>query len=348
MAREIREALRWRPDDCLIEHLVPGPVKLPEGWLELLRYNAALHLHTTPVHGQRGHTDIVQCVKKNKSFCEIFTSRERGSIVLSGSSCHYLAANGVCGERRQEYALTKLLDAQVSFLDVGIVQQRLGRSRHGDDPVFDDIAAIGYLQSLIGVLLDEEDGGVALAVDLFYDLENLFDNERRQSHGRFIEEHDLWTGHQRPGHRQHLLFPAAKGAAVLIPALFENGKKGIDVVNVLFDFFLIPAHEGAHIEIFPDGQHWKYVAPFGNLTDSQLDNLVGLHLMNFMVVKEYFTATASDYSRNGHEGCAFTGPVGSDKRDDFTLVDLQTDVLDCQDITVSGLNIFQFQHQLFT
>ena len=53
--------------------------------------------------------------------------------------------------------------------------------------VFQHVAAIRQLQRLVGVLLDEENGG-AVGIDFFDDGKNLLDDDRREAEGRLIKQ----------------------------------------------------------------------------------------------------------------------------------------------------------------
>ena len=65
---------------------------------------------------------------------------------------------------------------EVGLPDLGRAKQVLAGAGHGDDAAHHDIAAMGELQGMEGILLDEEHGH-ALAVELGQHLEDLLDDE---------------------------------------------------------------------------------------------------------------------------------------------------------------------------
>jgi hypothetical protein len=58
-----------------------------------------------------------------------------------------------------------------------------------------------------GHLLDEKDGHPLLA-QATNGREDLANEERRQTQGGLVEEHDARPGHEPAGHREHLLLAA--------------------------------------------------------------------------------------------------------------------------------------------
>jgi hypothetical protein len=57
---------------------------------------------------------------------------------------------------------------------------------HHHSTVFQYIGAVGDFQGLVGVLLDQEHGH-AITTQLFDDLENLLNDDRRQAQRRFVD-----------------------------------------------------------------------------------------------------------------------------------------------------------------
>src|SRR5262250_1516941 len=68
--------------------------------------------------------------------------------------------------------------------DLGIAQQLGAGPRQRDLAVDHDVAAMGELQGVIGVLLDQEHRHLLLLIDVADDLEDLLDDERRQAERR--------------------------------------------------------------------------------------------------------------------------------------------------------------------
>jgi hypothetical protein len=65
------------------------------------------------------------------------------------------------------------LHAEVELLDVVLLAQAGTGVFHHDAAVFQHVAVVGGVQRHVGVLLDQQNGGAALAVDAHHDLEDL-------------------------------------------------------------------------------------------------------------------------------------------------------------------------------
>src|SRR5438105_15270103 len=66
-----------------------------------------------------------------------------------------------------------LLHAEVELLDVLLVAQAGARVFHHDAAVLQYVAVVGGVERHVGVLLHQQDGGAALAIDAHDDLEDL-------------------------------------------------------------------------------------------------------------------------------------------------------------------------------
>ena len=89
---------------------------------------------------------------------------------------------------------------------------------HDHAAVLQNVGAVGDFQRLVGVLLDQEHRHTVLA-QLFDDVEDLLDDDRRQTQRWLVEQQQLGLAHQRAADGEHLLFTAGHGAAALVEAL---------------------------------------------------------------------------------------------------------------------------------
>src|SRR5262252_389871 len=80
--------------------------------------------------------------------------------------------------------------------------------------IIEDISALGHLQALRHILLDQQDGR-SLRVDALDQREQLLDQERRKTKRRLIKDQELRLGHQAASDCQHLLFAAGQGTGAL-------------------------------------------------------------------------------------------------------------------------------------
>ena len=135
----------------------------------------------------------------------------RGPRPMDGA----LVYAGLAGDRSD-------VAAEVGGLDRRVLGE-LGAGALADDLArLEDVGAVGPLERLGGVLLDEQHGG-ALLVDLRDDVEDLLDELGRQPHRRLVQQQQLRVGHQRAADGQHLLLAAGHRAGDLRSALRRGG-----------------------------------------------------------------------------------------------------------------------------
>src|SRR6478735_7065257 len=85
---------------------------------------------------------------------------------------------------------------EIGGLHLRIGEQFLAGATHGDDAVDHDVAAMGELEGMEGVLLDEEDGEPLRFVQLADRLEDLLYDQRCETERGFVEQQELWPCHQ--------------------------------------------------------------------------------------------------------------------------------------------------------
>ena len=74
--------------------------------------------------------------------------------------------------------------------------------------VLEHVDAVGMRQREGHVLLAEQHADVSGLAQLFQDVGNLLEDDRRQPEGRFVQDQELRLHHQGARDRQHLLFAA--------------------------------------------------------------------------------------------------------------------------------------------
>ena len=106
---------------------------------------------------------------------------------------------------------------------------------HHDAADFQHIAEIRDLQRHVGVLLDQQDGHAALAVDAHHDIENFPGELGRQARGSARPSGSACgLRQQRARDRQHLLLAAGELAGLLLGALAQDreiAEHGLEVAR---------------------------------------------------------------------------------------------------------------------
>src|SRR4029079_17292605 len=97
---------------------------------------------------------------------------------------------------------------EISGTDFGACQKLRAGARHGDATVHHDIGAMGELERMEGVLLDQEHGQALAGIELADDLEDLLHDQGSEAERWLIEQQQAGPRHQGAGDRQHLLLAA--------------------------------------------------------------------------------------------------------------------------------------------
>ena len=175
-------------------------------------------------------------------------------------------------------------------------------------------------------------------------LEDQVNQHGRQAHGRLVEQEDVWTGHQRAPHGQHLLLAAGKRAGQLRAPLAQAGKEREDALQVLCDGGLVVAREGAHFEVFHDGQHGKHVPAFGHQHDAFFDDAVRREGTQVFAAQAHGAVARLEQAADRLQGRALAGAVRADERDDLALVDVERHALERVNVAVVGVDVGNVKH----
>src|SRR5690606_19116182 len=155
---------------------------------------------------------------------------------------------------------------QVGVAYLGIAQQGFAAALHDDTPVLQHIGPVGQPECLVGVLLDQKHGH-AIPAQLFDDVEDLLDDDRRKAQRGFVEQQQPGFAHLRAADGEHLLFAAAHGAGALVEAFLQAREQVQHLVQLLL-VILLAAEETAHGQVFLDGQAGEHAAAFGHYRDA--------------------------------------------------------------------------------
>src|SRR5271165_3627355 len=137
--------------------------------------------------------------------------------------------------RSRRAGRSRLTSFEISRAYLGVGQQLGPGAAQHNPPGLHYIAAVGELQRLVRILLDQQHGRLLPLVDFADRAENLLDHERRQSERRLVEQQQPRTAHQRAGYRQHLLLAARKRTAALPSALIEDREQSKDARQILVE-----------------------------------------------------------------------------------------------------------------
>ena len=203
--------------------------------------------------------------------------------------------------------------------------------------VFQYVAAIGQLQRLVGVLLNQEDRHPLLA-QLLDGIENLLNDNRRQPQRRFIQQQQARLAHQSATDRQHLLLAAGHGAGALNTAFMQTREQLIHPFDAGMKLVAV-GKKTAHRQVLFHRHARKDASPFRHDRHRFTHDFRRLPVGNILTVKDNAPAGSPRIAAQRTEQGGFPCAVGADKRDDLALFDMQADVVQCLNLAVVGADV---------
>src|SRR4029079_16839013 len=197
--------------------------------------------------------------------------------------------------------------------------------------------AMGELERMEGVLLDQEYGQALAGIELADDLEDLLHDQGSEAERWLIEQEQAGPRHQRAGDRQHLLLAARERAAALGLALVENGEDLEGAGEILLEIPGIGAGR-THLQVFEHRHAREDAAAFRRLRDAEADDLMRRALGDVVAGELDRSGPAARRSANGHHQRRLAGAVGPNQGDDLALIDVDIDALEGLNLAIEGLD----------
>ena len=224
----------------------------------------------------------------------------------------------------------------------GVAAQALNRAFAYDDTVLQHVGPASHQKGHCQVLLDEKDAGAFLG-NVGKHVEDLLGDDRRQPHGRLVQQQEFGGTHQRPPDRQHLLFAAGQRARRLAQPLFEAREHGEDLLPVAADRGLVPAAVSAHLQVLVHAQAEEDVPPFGDMGHPALDDLLRRERVQRLVAPANMSAPRRHQARNDHEHGGLAGTVAPDEGDNLAFLHRQGYVLQGLYRAVPGVHVLDYE-----
>ncbi len=152
-----------------------------------------------------------------------------GASLRAGGAGAWRAAGFARGRRRRfDLLVAMAADAEQALLQVAIGRQPHRLDHPVDAAVDHDGDRVGDLGRHADVLLDDEDGDIALLGQPHQHVLDLRDDDRREAFGRLVHDQEPRIEQQRPRDRQHLLLAAGELRAGIVLALGKPRKGVVD------------------------------------------------------------------------------------------------------------------------
>ena len=214
---------------------------------------------------------------------------------------------------------------------------------HNDTAVLQHIAVIRCIERHVGVLLDQQNSGAALAVDAHHDLENFLSQLGAQAQTWLVEQDQVWVRHQGPRDGQHLLLSARQQASILRCSFFQNGEVAIHRLHVTRHAVAVRAGVGTHEQVVVYREQRKNFAPLGHMAQALLHDKGRIFGGDGFTFELDRTFAWIDDPRNGFKNSGLASAVGAQHRGNFAAADLQADTANGLDGAIRTLYVEQFE-----
>ena len=144
-----------------------------------------------------------------------------------------------------------------------------------------------------------------------------------KTHAGLVEQQDPRLRHEAPGHREHLLLTSGERTRQLSDALLQNRKHRQNPLFRGFDFFLVVAQEGTHVQVFLHGEPTENPPPFRHLHDASRDHMMRCNITQGLPIESHFALGRWQDPTDCFERSALSGTVCADQGDDLVAVHLQ-------------------------
>ena len=191
------------------------------------------------------------------------------------------------------------------------------------------------------VLLHQEDGGPHVA-DFVHHVEDLLNNQRRQTQRGLVQQQQTGLAHHGPAHGKHLLLAAGQSARHLSLAVQQLGKQLKHRLQATLDL-AVRAAVGAHTQVVQHGQPREHLPPLRREDDALFYHDLGVFVGDVLPVKGDPPLVAALQPHDGAHGRALSRAVGSDQGHDLPFVHLQVDAAQGIDAAVIHNDVFQLQ-----
>src|SRR5262249_52044231 len=227
------------------------------------------------------------------------------------------------------------LPAEIKTLDLGVGEQALAGAFEAVPSELEDVSSIGDGERARGILLDGRQRGPGV-LQLGQLLEDQRQELRRQPQRGLVEQDQRWRRHERPPDGHHLLLATGHRPRLLSPALAQDRKQRVDLLEGLAHSRSVVLDVRAHLEVFEHGHLRKHDAPLGHIGETTAEDEVGSEPADLLAVEANGARARMQEANDGLERGRLARTVGPDDAHDFTGVDVEREAVEDVDLAVPG------------
>ena len=203
-------------------------------------------------------------------------------------------------------------------------------------------------------MFDHYEGGALLAIDRSQPLFEIGEHGGIDAAGRFVEQHQPWTAHERHGGIEQLLLAVRQATGRLAGEMIEFeepdhlvgcfGQPGVGGTEQP-RYHVAPMLLAGEDEVFAHRQLWKHLKQLKGAADPEAIELGRTEPGDDFAVDLDLSGARHELAENTIEQRRLSASVGPDQPKDLTLQDVEADAVDRRDAAKALSDIADFKHR---
>lgn len=233
--------------------------------------------------------------------------------------------------------------AEVCAAYFGVIDDLLGRSVLEDLPVGDDQSAVADAQGLCDVVIGDEDAFAKFILEAANFGLEVLDGDGIDAAERLVEKNELGVGDQGAGDFELSTLAAAERIGLLISLAGESElvEQRLGALDALASREVECFEDGQ--EVLNDGEPAEIASFLGEISDSEACALEHGKEGDIDGIEGDGAAVGFHHAEDHAESRCFSGPVATQKADDFALAKQKCDVIDDRPPVVGFDELGNFQ-----
>jgi hypothetical protein len=190
--------------------------------------------------------------------------------------------------------------------------------------LLETVDAIGHLERLHDVLLDQDDAG-AIGLDLRQRRVDVADDDGGEAQADLVAQQHARVGHERASDGRHLLLAARQGLGRRLAPLGEHGKQVIDAIER--PVCVVAPAVGADLEVLLYAERRKQPPPLRHQRDARAHYLCRGQPANGPAAEDDAFGRRRQQADKGFQERRLAGAVGADDGERLTVLELEVDAV---------------------